>query len=76
MEGMSGRKYSAHSGLLRGAIQKARKASQQVVCGDRLINAAASDVRRADMTDPDQHRRYTGSDSRFIPRPTLASVTA
>jgi hypothetical protein len=60
MEGMSEREYSAHSGLSRGAIQKARKASRLVVYSDGSINAAASDVRRADMTDPDQQRRSTG----------------
>ena len=63
MEGMSEREYSAHSGLSRGAIQKARKASRLVVYSDGSINAAASDVRRADMTDPDQQRRSTGGDS-------------
>jgi hypothetical protein len=65
MEGMSEREYSAHSGLSRGAIQKARKASRLVVYNDGSINAAASDVRRADMTDPDQQRRSTGGDSGF-----------
>ena len=39
MEGMSEREYSAHSGLSRGAIQKARKASRLVVYGDGSINA-------------------------------------
>ena len=65
MKGMSERAYSAHSGLSRGAIQKARKASRLVVYSDGSINAAASDVRRADMTDPDQQRRSTGNDSGF-----------
>jgi len=60
MEGMSEREYSAHSGLSRGAIQKARKAGRLVVYRDGSINAAASDVRRAEMTDPDQQRRSTG----------------
>ena len=64
MEGMSEREYSAHSGLSRGAIQKARKASRLVVYSDGSINAAASDVRRAEMTDPDQQRRSVG-DSGF-----------
>jgi hypothetical protein len=48
MEGMSEREYSAHSGLSRGAIQKARKAGRLVVYSDGSINAAASDMRRAD----------------------------
>ena len=65
MEGMSEREYSSHSGLSRGAIQKARKAGRLVVYGDGTINAAASDVRRGEMTDPDQQRRSTGGDSGF-----------
>ena len=65
MEGMSEREYSAHSGLSRGAIQKARKAGRLVVYSDGSINAAASDVRRAEMTDPDQQRRSTGGDAGF-----------
>ena len=65
MEGMSEREYSAHSGLSRGATQKARRASQLVVYSDGWINAVASDVRRADMTDPDQQRRRTGGDDGF-----------
>ena len=60
MNGMSEREYSSHSGLSRGAIQKARKAGRLVVFGDGSINAAASDVRRGEMTDPDQQRRSTG----------------
>jgi hypothetical protein len=66
MNGMSEREYSAHSGLSRGAIQKARKAGRLVVYTDGSINAAASDARRSEMTDPDQQRRSTGgSDSGF-----------
>jgi hypothetical protein len=65
MEGMSERDYSAHSGLSRGAIQKARKTGRLVVYGDGSINAAASDARRAEMTDPDQQRRSTGGDTGF-----------
>ena len=65
MEGMSERDYSGHSGLSRGAIQKARKTGRLVVYGDGSINAAASDARRAEMTDPDQQRRSTGGDTGF-----------
>ena len=65
MDGMSEREYSGHSGLSRGAIQKARKAGRLVVYGDGSINAAASDARRAEMTDPDQQRRSVGGDSGF-----------
>lgn len=65
MEGMSERDYAAHSGLSRGAIQKARKNGRLVLHGDGSINAAASDARRADMTDPDQQRRSTGGEAGF-----------
>ena len=65
MEGMSEREYSAHSGLARGAIQKARKARRLVVYSDRSINAAASDVLRGQMTDPDQQRHSTDGDAGF-----------
>ena len=61
---MSEREYSTHFGLSRGAIQKARKASRLVFYSDGSINAAVSDVRRADITDPDQLRRSTGGDLR------------
>ena len=64
MKGMSEREYSAHSGISRGAIQKARKAGRLVVYSDGSINAAASDTRRAEMTDPDQQRRSTGDTGR------------
>jgi hypothetical protein len=63
MEGMSEREYSAHSGLSRGAIQKAKQTGRMVLFGDGSIDAAASDARRAGMTDPDQQRRSVGSDA-------------
>jgi hypothetical protein len=59
---MSEREYAAHSGLSRGGVQKARKNGRLVVHDDGSINAAASDVRRAEMTDPDQQRRQLGGD--------------
>lgn len=62
MKGMSEREYAAHSGLSRGGVQKARKNGRLVVHDDGSINAAASDVRRAEMTDPDQQRRSLGGD--------------
>jgi len=62
MKGMSEREYVAHSGLPRGGVQKARKNGRLVVRDDGSINAAASDVRREEMTDPDQQRRSLGGD--------------
>jgi hypothetical protein len=52
MEDMSEREYSTHSGLSRGAIQKAHKAGRLLVYSDGSINAAASDVRRAENDGP------------------------
>jgi len=63
MEGVSEREYSAHSGLSRGAIQKAKQTGRMVLYTDGSINAAASDAQRAEMTDPDQQRRSVGGDS-------------
>ena len=60
MEGMSERAYAAHSGLSRGAVQKARKNGRLVLFADGSINAAASDARRGTMTDPDQQMRSRG----------------
>jgi Flp pilus assembly protein TadD len=63
MEGMSEREYSTHSGLSRGAIQKAKQTGRRVLFADGSIDAAASDARRAEMTDPDQQRRSIGSEN-------------
>ena len=65
MEGMSEREYSTHSGLSRGAIQKAKQTGRMVLYGDGSIDAAASDARRAGTTDPDQQRRSAGGDGGF-----------
>ncbi len=63
MEGLSERAYAAHSGLSRGAVQKARKTGRLVLFSDGSINAAASDARRGAMTDPDQQMRSRGGSS-------------
>jgi len=63
MDGMSEREYSTHSGLSRGAIQKAKQTGRMVLFADGSIDAAASDARRAEMTDPDQQRRSVGGES-------------
>ena len=60
MEGQSERAYAAHSGLSRGAVQKARKNGRLVLFADGSINATASDARRGAMTDPDQQMRSRG----------------
>jgi len=63
MDGMCERQYSDHSGLSRGAVQNAKRGGRLVFFADGSINATASDVRRAEMTDPDQHRRALGDDA-------------
>jgi hypothetical protein len=60
MEGLSERAYAAHSGLSRGAVQKARKNGRLVLFPDGSINATASNARRGAMTDPDQQMRARG----------------
>lgn len=63
MNGMSEREYSTHSGLSRGAVQNAKRGGRLVFYADGSINAIASDVRRTEMTDPDQQRRSLGGDA-------------
>jgi hypothetical protein len=61
MQGMSERQYAAHVGLSRGAIQKAKTAERLVLYPDGSINAAASDARRAETTDPSKVRGDRGA---------------
>lgn len=56
MQGMSERQYAAHAGISRGAVQKARAAGRLVLFPDGSINVAASDARRAAMTDAAKQR--------------------
>lgn len=58
---MSERAYAQHSGMSRGAVQKAKTSGRLVLHSDGSIDTEASDKRRAEMTDPDQQRRSTGS---------------
>ena len=63
MNGMSEREYSTHAGLSRRAVQNAKRGGRLVFYADGSIDAAASDLRRADMADPDQRRRSPGGDA-------------
>ena len=63
MNGMSEREYSTHSEMSRGAVQNAKRGGRLVFYADGSINAAASDVRRAEIADPDQQRRSLGGDA-------------
>jgi hypothetical protein len=64
---MSEHQYPAHVGLSRGAIQKAKTAERLVLFPDGSINAAASDIRRAEATDPSKTRK--------VPAPNLKPVS-
>jgi hypothetical protein len=69
MHGMSERQHAAHVGLSRGAIQKAKTAERLVLFADGSIDAGASDVRRAETTDPSKVRGDRGaSDAAKAPR--------
>jgi len=72
MQGLSERQYAAHVGLSRGAIQKAKDAGRLVLFADGSIDAAASDERRAAMTDPAKSRAAPKSTA--APKPKLKPV--
>ena len=52
-------------------MQKARRASRLVVYSDGSINAASSDMCRAEMTDRHQQRRSAGGEAGF---PSLLTI--
>ena len=54
--GMSEREYAQHAGISRGAVQKARQSGRLVLNADGSIDAAASDARRTQTTDPGKQR--------------------
>ena len=74
MQGMSERAYAAHAGLSRGAIQKAKAAGRLVLFGDGSIDAAASDRKRAAMTDPSKQRGTAKAKLKPVPNAALSAV--
>lgn len=80
MQGLSERQYAAHVGLSRGAIQKAKEAGRLVLFADGSIDAAASDERRAAMTDPSKSRatpsapKATAPKMKPVPKAAVAAV--
>jgi hypothetical protein len=79
MHGLSEREYAARVGLSRGAIQKAKVAGRLVLHADGSIDAAASDARRAETTDPSKSRAKVQSPaldgpSPAAPKPKLKPV--
>ena len=74
MQGMSERQYAAHVGLSRGAIQKAKAAERLVLYPDGSINAAASDARRAETTDPSKTRKPPTPKRKPVPEAAVTAV--
>ncbi len=74
MQGMSERQYAAHVGLSRGAIQKAKAAERLVLYPDGSINAAASDARRAETTDPSKTRKAPAPKLKPVPEAAVTAV--
>jgi len=74
MQGMSERQYAVHVGLSRGAIQKAKAAERLVLYPDGSINAAASDARRAETTDPSKTRKPPAPKLKPVPEVAVAAV--
>jgi len=74
MQGMSERQYAVHVGLSRGAIQKAKATGRLVLCEDGSIDAAASDQRRAETTDPSKTRKTPEPKLKPVPEAAVAAV--
>ena len=74
MQGMSERQYAAHVGLSRGAIQKAKAAERLVLFPDGSIDAAASDRRRAENTDPSKTRKTPAIKLKPVPEAAVTAV--
>jgi len=74
MQGLSERKYAAHAGLSRGAIQKAKTAGRLVLHADGSIDAVASDRKRAAMTDPSKQRSTVKTKLKPVPEAALSAV--
>ncbi len=72
--GMSEREYAAHAGISRGAVQKARASGRLVLHADGSIDAAASDARRAQATDPSMQRGRREASLRPVPEAALGAV--
>src|SRR5512134_2828996 len=75
--GMSERAYAAHAGISRGAVQKARASGRLVLHADGSIDAAASDARRAQATDPAMQRGRNASSPRLrlVPEAAVGAVS-
>ena len=59
--GMSERDYARHAGISRGAIRNARAGGRLVLLPDGSIDAAGSDARRLQNTDPAKQHSFEPS---------------
>lgn len=73
-DGMSMRQYAAHAGVSLGAIQKAKSSGRLVLLANGKIDAAASDVRRAQATDPSMQRGKHDK-VKAVPEAAIGAVT-
>ena len=73
-QGMSEREYAAHAGISRGAVQKARASGRLVLHADGSIDAAASDARRRQATDPSMQRGPHNPSLRPVPDTAVGAV--
>src|SRR5512147_1800069 len=73
--GLSEREYAAHAGISRGAVQKARASGRLVLHADGSIDAAASDTRRTQATDPSMQRGRRQPSLRPVPEAAVGAVT-
>lgn len=74
MEGLSERQYAVRAGLSRGAIQKAKATGRLVLYADGSIDAAASDARRSEATDPSKTRTAPQPKLKPVPETAVAAV--
>ena len=74
MQGMSERQYALHVGLSRGAIQKAKSSGRLVLHPDGSVDAAASDLRRAETTDPCKTRKPPPPKLKPVPDAAVAAI--
>src|SRR5512134_447196 len=72
--GLSEREYAAHAGISRGAVQKARISGRLALHADGSIDAAASDARRAQATDPAMQRKRPLPAMRPVPEAAVGAV--
>ena len=72
--GLTEREYARHAGVSRGCVQKARSSGRLVIHPDGSIDADASDVRRAQATDPAKQRGRQAMTARPVPGETVGAA--